>query len=182
VLLTLGYFAVCYFEYIFFYWMFYYFGQVRQVGSRHTALFTTILFLAWMVMTPIGGYVSDRLVDRYGPRLGPQLVPIVSLSLSALFLFVGINCSSTVTTVTLLSLALGLASCSDGPFWAAAIEVADQEGVGLATGTPFIASYIGWSWGLYFGSLVLLGGLFTWFFFDPSQARRGASTNLEPAT
>jgi len=198
MLLTAGYFAVCYFEYIFFYWMFYYFGQVRQVGSQQTAWFTTILFLAWMVMTPFGGYLSDRLVDRYGPRLGRQLVPMVGLSLSALFLFVGINCSSTIATVTLLALALGLASCSDGPFWAAAIEIADRRDVGLASGilntggnlggflapllTPFIASYAGWSWGLYFGSFVLLGGLFTWLFFDPSQTLREASTNLEPAT
>jgi sugar phosphate permease len=197
VFLTIGYFAVCYFEYIFFYWMFYYFGQVRQVGSSQTAWFTTILFLAWMVMTPFGGYASDRMVDRYGPRLGRQVVPIVSLSLSALFLFVGINCSGTFTAVALLSLALGLASCSDGPFWAAAIEVSDQEGVGLATGilntggnlggflapllTPFIAAYLGWSWGLYFGTVVLLGGLLTWFFFDPPQAHREASINLEPA-
>ena len=190
MLLTSSYFAVCYFEYIFFYWMFYYFGQVRHIGSEQTAWLTTYLFLAWMVMTPFGGWLSDKFVDRYGPRLGRQLVPIISLSMSAVFLFIGINCSNVAVMVTLLSLALGLASCSDGPFWAAAIEVAGKRDVGVAgailnTGgnlggflapimTPLIASYVGWSWGLYFGSLVLLAGVMNWFFFDPAPTHREA--------
>lgn len=63
VLLTTGYFAVGYFEYIFFFWIYYYFGEIRKMGRSETAIYTTILFLMWTVMTPIGGYVSDRLVE-----------------------------------------------------------------------------------------------------------------------
>jgi len=33
--------------------------------------------------------------------------------------------------------------------------------------TPYIASCAGWSWGLYFGSFVVLAGAVTWFFLRP---------------
>jgi MFS family permease len=52
VLLTAGYFTVGYFEYIFFFWIYYYFGEIRKMGKNETAIYTTILFLMWTVMTP----------------------------------------------------------------------------------------------------------------------------------
>jgi sugar phosphate permease len=88
----------------------------------------------------------------------------------------------------LLALSFGLASASDGPFWAATID-AVGENVGAACGllntgsniggfialvlTPFIASFAGWSSALYFGCLVATLGMAIWFFLDvmpPSAA------------
>lgn len=184
MLLTAGYSAVGYFEYIFFFWIYYYFGEIRQMGAEKSALYTTGLFLTWMVMTPAGGWASDRLVTRYGRRLGRRLVPVVCLTLSAVLLCVGVNLSGTLSVAAVLSLALGLASASDGPFWATAIDVGGKQ-TGAATGimntganvggfiaptlTPLIASVAGWSWALYFASLVVLAGVTCWFFIDPNQ-------------
>jgi len=183
LLLAFGYGAVCYFEYVLFYWTYYYFGEVRHAGLGRSAIYTTGLFLTWMIMTPMGGLVSDRLVERYGPRLGRRLVPIVALTLSAALLCFGINAGEPFTAAAAFALALGLASCSDGPFWASAIEVGGNE-VGAASGilntgcnlgglvgpvlTPWIASHYGWSWGLYFGSAVLMMSVLAWFFIDPT--------------
>jgi len=33
--------------------------------------------------------------------------------------------------------------------------------------TPYIASRAGWSWGLYAGSFIVLGGAAAWFFVRP---------------
>jgi len=192
MLLTLGYSAVGYFEYIFFFWIYYYFAKIRQVGDQQSAMFTTILFLTWMLMTPLGGWVSDWTVARYGKRSGRRLVPIVCLSISAALLCIGVNLTGTWSVALLLSLALGFASASDGPFWATAIDLGGKE-VGAAGGimntganlggfiaptlTPLIASVAGWSWALYFASLIVLVGVACWFFIDPSQR---AGTNGFP--
>lgn len=184
LLLTAGYFTVGYFEYIFFFWVYYYFGEIRKMGQSETAIYTTILFLMWTVMTPIGGYVSDRLVERYGLKAGRRIVPIVCLTVSALLLCVGVNMSHAFGVAACLSLALGFASASDGPYWATAIDLG-RRNVGASSAvmntggnlggflapilTPLIASYAGWSWGLYFGAGVVLIGVVIWFLIDPAE-------------
>jgi sugar phosphate permease len=183
MLLTGGYFAVSYFEYIYFFWLYYYLGEIRHLGPRQSAVATTIVFLTWMVMSPIGGWVSDLLVKRYGQKAGRRIVPIISLTLSAALLCVAINLTGTVATVAFLSLSFGFASISDGPYWAAAINLGGKQ-VGAACGilntggnfggiapyvAPTIAAYAGWSWGLYSGSMMLMAAVLTWFFIDPSK-------------
>jgi len=121
---------------------------------------------------------------RLGRKAGLRIVGISGLLLSAILLFAGANVSGTIPAVAVMSLALGFASCSDVTFWAGTIEVAGEH-VGAACGimnsggnlggfvapilTPFIASFAGWTWGLYFGSLVALGGAAAWLFIDPTR-------------
>jgi sugar phosphate permease len=181
MLLTLSYLTVGYFEYIFFFWIFYYLVEIRHMGQSQGAICTTILFLTWMVMTPIGGWVSDCLMLRHARKIGRRIVPIVSLTTSAILLYIGANLNEPIAVAAVLSLALGFASASDASFWASAIELGGRE-AGAACGimntggnvggfvapilTPFIASFAGWTWGLYFGSIVVLVGVVTWLFID----------------
>ena len=185
MLLTLGYTSVDYFEYLFFYWIFYYFGQVRKLDPGLTAACTAALFMAWTVMTPLGGWISDCLVERYGLRAGRRLVPMIGLTMSAVLLTLGTSVSQPLAGAALLSLALGCASASDGPFWATAIDIGGTH-VGSAGGilntggnlggflapivTPYIASRLGWTWGLNAGSLIVMLGVLVWFFIDPTKS------------
>ena len=183
MLLTVSYFTVGYFVYIYFFWIYYYLGEVRGLGPNETAISTTIIFLTWMTLAPLGGWASDSLVKRFGLKTGRRVVPMVGLTLSALLLAVGINLSGTVATVALLSLSFGFAAFSDGPYWAAGIDLGGKQ-VGAACGilntgsnlgglapliTPIIAAHVSWSWSFYFGCLVLMVGVFLWFFVDPTQ-------------
>ena len=183
MLLTVSYFSAGYFMYIYFFWIYYYLGEIRGLGPAETAISTAIIFLTWMIMAPLGGWASDALVKRFGLKTGRRFVPIVALSLSALFLSVGINLSGMVATVTLLSLSFGLVACSEGAYWAAAIDLGGKQ-VGATCGilntgsnlgglapliTPIIAAQASWSWGFYFGCMVLMVGVLTWFFIDPSK-------------
>ena len=194
LLLTISYFTLGYFEYMFFYWIYFYFGQIRQVGSSQSAVYTTLLFLTFTIMTPMGGWTSDYLSKVYGSKTGRRLVPIASLSLSAILLYIGTNATETISAVTFMSLALGFASCSEGPFWASTMDVGGQH-VGAACGivntgsniggfiapvlTPYIASRAGWSWGLYAGSLIVMVGILAWFFIDPTgKITEAGSTNV----
>jgi hypothetical protein len=53
-----------YFEYIFFYWLFYYFAQIRHASARESAISSAIVWTAWAGMTPVSGWIYDRLVIR----------------------------------------------------------------------------------------------------------------------
>jgi MFS family permease len=188
MLLTAGYFTVNYFEYIFFYWLYYYFGQIRHMGMEQSAVYTTLMWMAWVVMTPIGGWISDRMVMKYGTKRGRRIVPVVGLALSAILVYIGSNVTGTLPTVVLLCLSLGFASSSDGPYWAAAIEASGKHsgagggifntggnlgGLLAPTLTPFIASRMGWEWGLYAGGLIVLIGVSAWFFIGAGSEVAG---------
>jgi ACS family glucarate transporter-like MFS transporter len=184
MLLTVAYSTLGYFEYMFFYWIYYYFGEIRQMGSSQTAIYTTVLFLTFTLMTPLGGWSSDYLSKVHGSKAGRRFVPIVSLSLSAILLCIGTSAAGTISAVTLMSLAFGFASCSEAPFWASTINVGGEH-VGAACGilntgsniggfiapilTPYIASRAGWSWGLYVGSVIVMVGALAWVFIDPTR-------------
>jgi len=182
-LLTLAYFTTGYFQYIFYYWIYYYFGQVRRAGFSQSARYTTIVFVTQGVMMPLGGWLSDRLTRSYGARFGRRAVPLAGLSAGGILLFAGTIASGTAGAVLSLSLATGFVSWCEGPFWAAAIEVAGEQ-VGAAAGmlntggnlggffapivTPYVASRLGWSWGLYAGSLMAIIGMIACYLVDPT--------------
>jgi MFS family permease len=187
VLLTLGFAALDYFEYIFFYWIFYYLGEIRRLGAAESARYTTLLFLAWVVMMPMGGFLCDRLMSRFGHKHGLRLMACTTLLLSAILLFAGVKATETWSAVTLMALALGFAAIADVTYWTATIGVAGAQ-AGAAGGimntggniggalapvmTPWIASFAGWSWGLYFGCLMALAAVLAWLFTDPTRKLR----------
>ena len=181
ILLTLSYFCLNYFEYIFFYWIYYYFGEIRHLEKDESAVYVSILMMTMGVMTPLGGFVSDALVRRFGLKSGRRIVPFIAMPISAVCLFVGAGGWGTFATVTLLSLALGFSASAEGPFWATAVDIgggqAGAAGGIMNTGgnaggmlapilTPLIARHFGWEGGLYFGSFVVLLGVVAWFFLD----------------
>jgi MFS family permease len=190
MLLTVSYALVCYFEYIFFYWLYYYFGEIRRVPAATTAMYTSGLFVAFTLMTPAGGWLSDRLASRYGLTRGRRIVSMAGLTLSAALLFLAIEAPQAWVAALLLAAALGVASASDGPYWAAAVELGGEHagaaGGILNTGgnlggffgpivTPLIAAYAGWSWALGAASILVLVAVALWPFIDLGRSNREMS-------
>jgi ACS family glucarate transporter-like MFS transporter len=182
--LTVGFTLLDYYEYIFFYWIFYYLGEVRKLPANESAWYTTMLFLTWLVMTPLGGWYADALSRRWGRHRGMRAAAVSTLLASAVALYAGVGSTQTLPAVALMSLAFGLAACADVNFWASTIEVMGDE-AGAAGGilnaggnlggavapvlTPYIASKFGWEWGLYFGSAMAIGGAAVWLFIRPNN-------------
>src|SRR4051794_4996987 len=89
--LIAGFAALDYYEYIFFYWLYYYLGEVRKLSADDAAFYTTMPFLAWVVMMPLGGWLADRLVARRGIRQGLRWVAVSALLISVLGLAAALN-------------------------------------------------------------------------------------------
>ena len=188
ILLTVSYLTTNYFEYIFFYWLYYYFGQIRHASNRESAISSAVVWTAWAIMTPVGGWISDRLVARLGVKNGRRLVPVLGLAAAGILLIAAINVTAPVSMVVLLFLTLGLAAATDGPYWVSAGDLGGKH-VGAAAGilntggnvggflapilTPFAAARLGWSWALYAGSLVVAIGAVLWFFIDVTEVVPG---------
>jgi MFS family permease len=194
--LIVGFGALDYYEYIFFYWLYYYLGEVRKLPAGDTAFYTTLPFLAWVVMMPFGGWLADRLVARYGIKHGLRWVAVGSLLMSVAGLAAALNVDSTNLLVALLSLSFGCAAIADVVFWAGVINLAGSQ-AGAASGlmntggnfggaiapflTPLIASRYGWSAGLYVGALVALIGVVAWLRIDPAPIAELAVEPSSPA-
>jgi MFS transporter, ACS family, glucarate transporter len=190
LLITASYLALNYLQYIFYYWIYYYFGTIRKLGQAQTTIATTAAFVSMAVMTPIGGYLSDRAVKRWGVKHGKRVVPVVGMILSSVFLYVGVEGWDVPTTIILFSLAVGCAIATEGAFWSSTVAVGGRR-AGAATGimncggnlggmlgpflTPIIAGRFGWSAGLYVASAVMLAGMVAWFFIDPSAPNVAAA-------
>jgi ACS family glucarate transporter-like MFS transporter len=179
-----SYFCLNYFEYIFFYWTYYYFGEVRHVSQGLTAIATTCIMLGMVVFGPAGGWLADRLDANRGLKRSTRLVVICALALSSIFLCAGASGFGTTATIVLLTLAFGFASMSEGPFWASAIAVAENDagaagglmntignvgGILAPVATPMIASRFGWQMALWAGAGVILLGMAAWFLLPVSE-------------
>jgi MFS family permease len=178
-LLTFAYACLGYFQYIFLYWIYYYFGEVRRLQPHESAGYTTILFITEGIMMPLGGFISDRITRAYGMQLGRRIVPMAGLTLGAVCLYLGTASDGLFAVVVFLSLAFGFAAFCEGPMWAVLTDTAGER-VGAATSilntggqvggffspivTPYIASRMGWSWGLYAGSLFAMLGVVALYF------------------
>jgi ACS family glucarate transporter-like MFS transporter len=185
MLLTFAYGALGYFQYIFFYWMYYYFGEVLRLGSRTSAVYTTILFLTEGALMPMGGFVSDRLTIRCGPQFGRRVVPIGGLTLAAILMYGG-TITSGLPAVACFSLAFGFAACCEGPFWATVTQMAGDRlgrassilntgaqvgGVLAPIATPWIAARAGWASGLHAGGFAALSAAAAIYFIKLAPIR-----------
>lgn len=200
LLLTASYFAVGYFDYVLFYWTYYYLQEVRHYTQEATAMYTTWIWLAWTAMSPLGGWITDRLVRRHGARRGLWIVPVSSLILGGLFLIAAVHREEPLAVVACLALALGCAGAADGPYWVAAIRVGGKDaatagsimntGANLGGIAPWITGIVashaehagrdGWAWALYLAVLVLGLGLIPWIFINPSEEDKVISQGSSP--
>jgi MFS family permease len=184
VLLTLSYAAVGYFQYLFFFWMHYYFDGVLHLGKDQSRLYATALNLAMAAGMASGGWLSDRLVQKLGPRRGRRLVPVGGMLGGATFLGLGLLATAPGWMAAWFALAMAAVGACEGPFWTTAVELGGRRGGtsaaicntgGNAGGllapvlTHWVSKQFGWPWGLGLGGLVCLAGVGLWRWIDPAE-------------
>jgi ACS family glucarate transporter-like MFS transporter len=149
------------------------------------AFFAGLPLLVSMPGDLLGGWLTDRLSNRYGLRIGRCGLGMVAYVLVGISLIAAGSVSSPVAAALLIALGTGLTMFTLGAAWGTAIEIGRNH-VGVVGGTmnsignlvamlnPLIVGYsVKWfqSWDL---PLYVMGGLFLigaicWSVIDPTR-------------
>jgi MFS transporter, ACS family, D-galactonate transporter len=186
ILLTVGYAAYSYFQYLFFYWMQYYFDEVLKLETDVSRLYATLPLVAMALGMISGGWLADQLELRFRSRRARIIAPIFGMTMSALLLVVGIVQTDPDLVVCFFSLSLGALGISESEFWVTGIELGQSRGgfsaaflnCGGNVGgilapviTPLFSEQFGWRAGLILASVICFSGSILWFWIRFPRSR-----------
>lgn len=183
--LTAAYFTLGYIMYIYFSWFYLYLTDVRGFSVLKGGWYSTAPFLAGAITSPIGGWLSDFLSQRYGKRIGRCGVGCGALVLTAGFIYLGASTADPYMAILFLSLGSGSLFLSTAAFWATTMDLASKY-AGTVSGfmnmggniggtlsptlTPYIAERYGWETALYIAAALAILGIFCWLGVHPERA------------
>jgi MFS transporter, ACS family, glucarate transporter len=187
LLLAFSYMCMNYVFYLLTYWVFVYLVQERHLEALNGGLLAAIPPIGAAAGSAIGGYLGDLSVKRLGVRRGYHVIPMISLPLAGILLLVALHVDSALAAVAALALAFAGAEITEGPFWAATMQVARSDTM-AATGVlntggnvgglitipivAYLADHGGWNLSFIIGTGFALVAAATWLVIDPSQRAR----------
>lgn len=194
--ITLAYFSYGYIAWIFFAWFFIYLAKVRGLNLKTSAFYTTLPFVAMAICSPLGGAVSDKLVQRYGLRIGRCVMPVIGLILSAIFLVLGARSAQPRVAGVVLAGGAGALYLAQSSFWAVTASISrgssgsvsgfmntgNQFG-GMLTAqlTPILALRWNWSAPFFVAAVFAIVGATAWLFIDPTRTLNPQALLKRPA-
>ena len=173
--LVLSFFLVGYASYLYYTWFYLYLLEVRHLSVMQGGVWGTTPFLAMTLLTPIGGWASDRCASRFGRRRGRRFSAWFGLALAAAFLLLGSHAQGASPAIILLAIGAGFLGFANSSWWATCIDLAPHHS-GLLAGlmnmggnfggwispilTAYIATQLGWTRALDFAAgITLLAGV-----------------------
>ena len=169
--LILSYFCIAYPAYIYYTWFYIYLVRVRGLTLMQGGLWGSTPFLAIMLLAPLGGWASDRLVARIGKRRGRQSAVWLGVVCSATLLWAGAHTANNTLAILMLAGASGFNLFATASWWAACIDLTRNYSGSLSglmnmcgnlggwlapIVTAFIATRLGWTQALDFAALLTL--------------------------
>ena len=170
--LILAYGCQGYAFYVYYNWFYFYAVKVRGLQMMQAAAWTSAPFLAMALLSPVGGWFSDRLSRRSGRRQGRIWAVWLGMGVSAVLLILGSHLSITVVALPMIALAAGFNYFATSNFWASCIDLAPEFSASLSglmntvgniggaissTATAYLAVHQGWSRALDVAALVTVG-------------------------
>jgi MFS transporter, ACS family, glucarate transporter len=182
--LTLSYFCYGYVAYIFFTWFFKYLSDVRGLNLRASAIYTMLPFVAMTIASPLGGWISDRLLPVLGKRAARCGVAGLGLLLAGIAVWAGTMVSDVRVAAVVLAGGAGALYLAQSAYWALSADVGGNSaglvsgvmnmgcqlgGVCTAALTPVIARSLGWTASFSVTAAVCLTGAAVWILVDPNH-------------
>ena len=190
-LLTLSYTLQGYVGYIFIFWFYLYLVQVRHFSLVESALISSLPWVLSAVSIPLGGLISDRLVQgRLGPVWGRRLVPIAGMGGAGVFISVGAHTTEAWLAAVSLAVATALVLSVESPFWTTVAGLAGgRSGTGggiMNTGcniggvvspmlTPMLGELFGWEPALHLAAGLSVLAALAWFWITPPAVTASGS-------
>jgi ACS family glucarate transporter-like MFS transporter len=179
--LVLSYFSIAYPAYIFYTWFFIYLVRVRGLTVAQGGFWGSMPFIAIALLAPLGGWISDRAVTRFGKRRGRQSAVWLGASCSAALLWAGGHTANNTAAILLLAAAAGFNLFATATWWATCNDLT-RYSAGALSGlmnmcgnlggwlspilTAYIATHLGWTQALDFAAIVTLTGPVLWLFVN----------------
>jgi ACS family glucarate transporter-like MFS transporter len=189
--LLLSYLCRAYTMFFFDTWFFIYLTKIRGLTIMRGGLWASTPYLAVLLLSPLGGAVSDLAVRKFGRRRGRQTAVWIGMSCSAILVWIGCHLSNNTAAIFLVASAAGFNMFSNVTWWATCIDLAPNYAASLAgvmnmcgglggflapIATAYIATKFGWTWA--FNSIAILSvtsGLF-WLLVKADQTLRPEAT------
>lgn len=184
LLLAFSYMTMNYVFYLLTNWPFLYLVQERHFSALQGGFLAMLPPIGAAVGAASGGFISDRLAERFGARRGYRLVPLISLPLVGVLLLVATHVDSPYLAVAALTIAFAATEITEGPYWAATMQVARADtmaatGVlntggnfGGVVGIPIVAylsDHGAWNAAFATGTAFALVAAACWLLIDPSR-------------
>ncbi len=130
--LILGYGLQGYAFYVYYNWFYFYAVKMRGMGVMQAATWTSAPFLAMAVLSPIGGWFSDRLTRITDRRRARCIAVWLGMGLAAVLLYSGNHLNLTAVALPMIALAAGFTMFGAANFWAACIDLAPSYSASLS--------------------------------------------------
>src|ERR1700757_38285 len=130
--LILAYGLQGYTFYVYYNWFYFYAVKVRGLGIMQAAIWTSAPFLAMALLSPVGGWFSDRVARATDRRKGRLAAVWGGMGKSGLLLYGGNHISVTVIALPMIALAAGFNMFAAAHFWAACIDLAPSYSASLS--------------------------------------------------
>jgi ACS family glucarate transporter-like MFS transporter len=190
-LLTLSYTLQGYVGYIFIFWFYLYLVQVRHFSLVEGAFVSSLPWVLSAISIPLGGLLSDRLVQgRLGPVWGRRLIPVAGMGGAGVFISIGAHTTEAWLAALALAVATALVLSVESPFWT---TVAGLAGGRSATGgaimntgcniggvispmlTPLLGEMFGWEPALHLAAGLSVLAALAWFWITPAAVTASGS-------
>jgi MFS family permease len=179
-------------------WLPTYLRQRHGFDAASLGLFAGLPLLVSMPGDLLGGVATDRLVARFGLRLGRSGLGAVAYTIAGIALLFAAASTTPVLAASLIAVATGLTMFTLGAAWGTVIEVGrnhvsvvgatmNSAGNLAAMLNPLIVAYSvewfgSWNLPLYLMGALFLVGAVCWMLVDPRQPVFEESLSASPAT
>ncbi len=185
LLISASYFLDSYVLAMFVFWFYLYLVDERRFSILKSGAFSSLPWIAALILVPTAGWLCDRLSARRGRRLGRRVVAMTALAASSALLLWGARTEEPMLAIAALSLSVGFLMATEGPFWSSAIDISGAHagtaggimntagnlgGVAQASLVPVLVQRFGWIPALATGSLLGLVSAMLWLFIRVDQS------------
>jgi ACS family glucarate transporter-like MFS transporter len=184
LLMTASYLCMNYVFYLLSGWCFLYLIQERHFTVLQSGWLSAAPPIAAALGAGVGGQLAAVLRNRFGPRWGYALIPLVALPGAGALLVTAVEIRNAYWAVTALSGAFAAAELLEGPIWAAMMDVARADTMsatgilntggclGGLIGIPVVA-YLSsrhlWTAAILIGAVSALASGLLWLWIDASK-------------
>ena len=192
--LTFSYFVYGYAAYIFFSWFFIYLSTVRGLNLRQSSYYTMLPFIAMAICSPLGGWISDRVTQQRGQRVGRCGVAGIAMVLCAIFIGIGSQVQGVGVATVVLAGGAGALYLSQSSFWSVSADIGKKSagsvsgfmnmggqlgGALTASLTPAIAGRYGWTVSFLTAACLCVTGALAWMAILPEEDRASENSGYQ---